>query len=76
MSGAIVVATDAGDHEVGRAVSSEDGSYSIALSPGTYTLTPQPVADKMMRAPAAKSITVASATAKQIVDFTYDTGIR
>ena len=76
MSGAIVVATDAGGHEVARAVSSADGSYSIALPPGTYTLTPQALADKMMRAPPAQSITIASGRVNQIIDFTYDTGIR
>ncbi len=69
--------TDWRGEEVARAVSAANGSYDLSLAPGTYQLTPQPLGDKMMRAPLAKSVTLnGSDQAAVVVDFTYDTGIR
>lgn len=77
LPGATVIATDLAGDEVARAVSKADGSYGLALAPGTYKLTPQPMSDHMMRAPAGKSVTLGSGSPDSaIVDFTYDTGIR
>jgi len=76
VSGAFVVAAYSDGQEVARAVSHTDGSYSLELPTGMYTLTPLASSDKMMRAPDGKSITVGPNTARLVVDFTYDTGIR
>lgn len=77
LAGASVIATDPGGQKLARAVSQADGSYSLALAPGTYELTPQPTGDHMLRAPAGKSVTITGIAASQVVvDFSYDTGIR
>lgn len=74
--GATVVAAYDDGRQVARAISNSDGSYSLDLPEGTYTLTPMPFGNKMMRAPDAKSITLGPGTGRLVVDFTYDTGIR
>jgi len=77
VAGATVIATDPAGHEVARAVSKADGSYSLTLAPGTYKVTPQPIGDHMMRAPDGKSVTLGgSAADTAVIDFAYDTGIR
>jgi Carboxypeptidase regulatory-like domain len=76
VSGAIVVAAYSDGDEAARAVSNTDGSYSLELPAGTYTLTPQASGNKMMRPPEGKSITVGPGTGSLVVDFSYDTGIR
>lgn len=76
VSGATVVATSANGLEAARAVSNADGLYTLELPAGSYTLAALSFADKMMRAPAGTSITVRPDTARLVVDFTYDTGIR
>jgi hypothetical protein len=77
LAGASVIATDPRGQKVAVAVSKADGSFSLALAPGTYELTPQPTGDHMLRAPAGKSVTITGIAASQVVvDFSYDTGIR
>lgn len=73
--GASVIATDGAGVEVSRAISRADGSYALTLAPGTYSLAPQPIPGKFMRAPMPKSVIIGS-DANVVVDFTYDTGIR
>ncbi len=75
MAGAVVIATDASGREVGRAVANGNGYYSVALDPGTFTLTAGVSGDPMMRAPASKVVTIPVA-GRAVADFVLDTGIR
>jgi len=75
VAGAIVIATNASGHEVGRAISSADGFYSMRLDPGTFTLTPELNGTGMMKAPVGKSVVV-PASGSVAADFQFDTGIR
>ncbi len=76
VAGAVIVATDAGGQEVGRATSAADGSYQLIVSEtGTVLLTAQPVAG-LVRPPAPVSVTLTSPSEFQRVDLEYDTGIR
>jgi hypothetical protein len=72
--GAVIVARDAAGAEVSRATSTADGSYVLALAPGSYTLTPGDVPGLMGTAQPAQVYVVAGKGAT--VDFSYDTGIR
>jgi hypothetical protein len=77
LAGATVIATDPAGHEVARAVSRVDGSYSLALAPGTYMITPQPLGGHMLRPPEGKSVTIGGTSPDTaIIDFSYDTWIR
>lgn len=69
------MATDAGGHEVGRAVANDSGFYSVDLDPGTFTLTAGVGGDPMIRAPASKVVTIPVA-GSVVADFVLDTGIR
>jgi hypothetical protein len=73
--GAVVIATNAGGHEVGRAIANADGFYSMRLDPGTFTLTPEINGTGMMKAPDGKSVVV-PASGSVAADFLFDTGIR
>jgi hypothetical protein len=76
VAGAVIVATDAGGQEVGRATSAADGSYQLIVSEtGTVLITAQPVVG-LARAPAPVSVTLASPSEIERIDFEYDTGIR
>jgi hypothetical protein len=75
VAGAVLVVTDAANHEVARVTTGADGGFSIGLAPGSYTLTPQPVEGLMGTAqPIAFSVPAASPLADLAVE--YDTGIR
>jgi hypothetical protein len=75
VAGAVLVITDAANHEVARVTTGADGGFSVALGPGSYTLTPQPVEGLMGTAqPITFSVPVASAGTDLAVE--YDTGIR
>jgi len=77
LAGAGVIATNPGGFDVARAVSKADGSFGLALAPGTYVLTPQPTSDRMLRPPAGKTVTISgTSTSPVVVDFSYDTRIR
>ena len=72
----MIVATDAGGQEVGRATSAADGTYELpVLETGAVVLTAQPVAG-LMRPPQPVSVTLASPGQVERVDLEYDTGIR
>ena len=74
--GAVIVATDAGGQEVGRATTAADGSYQMVVGEtGTLTISGLPVPG-LMGTPAPISITLASPSVTERVDLQYDTGIR
>ena len=76
VAGAVIVATDAGGQEVGRATTAADGSYQMIVGEtGTVTISALPVGG-LMRAPAPVSVTLASPSVTERVDLEYDTGIR
>jgi hypothetical protein len=75
VAGAVLVVTDAGGTEVGRATSDANGEFAIPLPPGSYLLTPQPVVGLMGTArPIQFTVTAGGSPAN--LDVTYDTGIR
>lgn len=74
VAGAVLVVTDAGGTEVGRATSDANGEFAIPLPPGSYVLTPQPVAGLMGTARPIQFTATAGSPAD--LDVTYDTGIR
>ena len=76
VSGATVVATDGAGKVAARAVSDGDGYFRLAVAPGTYTVTAEPVPG-LLRAPAPKQVTVPPAGGSDpMVDLQYDTGMR
>jgi Carboxypeptidase regulatory-like domain len=75
VAGAVLLVTDAGGTEVGRATSDANGEFAIPLPPGSYLLTPQPVVGLMGTArPIQFTVTAGGSPAN--LDVTYDTGIR
>jgi Prealbumin-like fold domain len=75
VAGAVLVITDAGGHEVTRVTTGVDGTFTLNLSAGTYTLTPQPVTGLMGVAPPIAVTVPATGTTADVV-VRYDTGIR
>ena len=74
--GAVVIVRDANGTEVARATTGADGTYAIALGPGSYTVEAQPV-EGLMGTPAPQPVEVPAGTAQPVqVDLAYDTGIR
>jgi hypothetical protein len=76
VAGAVLVIADATGDEVVRVTTAPDGSFSVDLPEGLYTLEPQPVAGLLGVAP-PQTFTV-SRTLPPGTDLlvTYDTGIR
>ncbi len=75
VAGAVLVVTDGSGHEVARMTTAADGSFTLALAPGTYTLVPQPVAGLIGGArPVTFAVSATGRPADLAVD--YDTGIR
>jgi hypothetical protein len=76
VEGAVIVATDAGGDEVGRATSDADGSYLLAVGEtGTVLISGLPVAG-LMGTPSPVSLTLNAPSEVHRLDFEYDTGIR
>ena len=76
VQGAVIVATDAGGQELGRATTAADGSYQIVVAQtGTVTISGLPVAG-LMRAPAPVRSRCHPRAMTERVDLEYDTGIR
>ncbi len=74
--GAVIVATNAGGEEVGRATSDADGTYLLALGEtGTVLISALPVAG-LAAAPAPVRVTLTSPSEVARIDLEYDTGIR
>jgi hypothetical protein len=76
VAGAVIVATDASGHELGRATTAADGSYQMVVGEtGTVTISGLPVTG-FMRAPAPVNVTLTSPGEIERLDLQYDTGIR
>lgn len=71
----LVVTTDAGS-EIARTTSDADGAFGLTLPPGTYRLTPQPVAGLMGTAGPIDFVVGSAATTLDLPPISYDTGIR
>ncbi len=75
VANAVLTVTDASGHEAAQAVTGADGSFSVRLAPGTYTLNPQPVTGLMGGAqPVTFTVAASGGPAALVVE--YDTGIR
>jgi hypothetical protein len=76
VAGAVIIATNAGGVEVGRATSAADGSYELTVNEtGAMTITALPVAG-LVRPPAPVRVTLAGPSLVEHLDLQYDTGIR
>jgi len=75
VAGAVLVITDAGKHEVTRVTTAADGTFTVVLPTGSYTLTPQPVEGLMGIAAPINFTVPATGTPADLV-IGYDTGIR
>jgi hypothetical protein len=71
--GAVVDVRDASGKRVAQAHTGSDGTFLVAVPPGTYTVSAEETTG-IMHAPGAQSVTVTDGVA--LVDLTYDTGIR
>ena len=74
VAGAVLQVTDAPGTQVARIVSAQNGTFFQTLPPGSYTVTPQPVAG-LMGTPAAQAVVVTGSVPSEAM-FRYDTGIR
>jgi hypothetical protein len=76
VAGAVIVATDEGGQEVGRATSAADGTYELtAGQTGAVVLTALPV-DGLARPPAPVRLVFNGPGEVEHIDLEYDTGIR
>lgn len=76
VAGAVIVATDAGGQEVGRATTAADGTYQLIVgATGTFVITGLPVPG-LMSVPDPVTVSLAFPGATERVDLEYDTGIR
>ena len=73
VSGAVLLFIDNAGRDAGRAVSDDNGRFTILLPAGRYRLRPLPVVGLLGTAP-PQDVIVTSAGAR--VTVTYDTGIR
>ena len=64
---------DAGDGVLETVATADDGTFSVLLAPGSYTLVPQPV-DGLLGTAERQSFDVAETPVA--LDVAYDTGIR
>ncbi|MBI5157012.1 MAG: carboxypeptidase regulatory-like domain-containing protein [Acidimicrobiia bacterium] len=72
--GALLIVRNVAGAEVAQVRSGADGSFSVSLPPGTYTLVPQPVEGLMGTAAELEVIVIDGAVTG--LDVAYDTGIR
>ena len=72
--GAVIIVRDSGGAAVAEISTRTDGTFSVTLTPGTYTFVPQPVEGLMGTAAEVEVIVVDSPI--NGLDFSYDTGIR
>lgn len=75
VAGAVLVIVDGTGGEVARVTSAEDGSFAVALAPGSYRVVPQPV-DGLMGIAAEVEIRVEVGEPSGELVVAYDTGIR
>ncbi len=74
VAGATVIGRDSTGVEVARTVTEADGSFFIALPPGTYLLEPQPVDGLLGTADSQTGVVTDGHTTT--INLDYDTGIR
>ena len=75
VAGAVIVVSVRDGFEVMRITTGADGAYDVALGPGVYTLTPQPV-EGLLGTPGPQVVRLEPGAGVATVDFAYDTGIR
>lgn len=75
VAGAELVIRDANAAQVARATSGADGRFAVALAPGAYEVSPQPV-DGLMGTPAPLEVRVEVGEPSEQLAISYDTGIR
>ena len=75
VAGAVIVVTDAAGAQLGRVTTAADGTYTMGLGPGAYTLTPQP-ANGLLGTATPQDLRLESGDGFATIDFSYDTGIR
>lgn len=75
VAGAVLVFSDAAGTEVARVTSGADGNLAVALAPGTYQVTAEPV-DGLMGTPAPMEVEVEAGQPMTELLVSYDTGIR
>jgi hypothetical protein len=73
VAGAVLVVSVNGT-ELTRVTSASDGTFRVALAPGTYRVIPQPV-DGLLGTAAEQEVVVEAQALAEIV-VSYDTGIR
>jgi len=73
--GAVLVVNDAAGREVARVTTSAGGVFALDLAPGSYHLTPEPVAG-LMGTPGPIDVTVEAGQPPSVLQISYDTGIR
>jgi len=73
--GAVLVFADASGREVARVSSGPDGTFSVALAPGTYRLTAEPV-EGLMGTPSPMDVGIEAGQPMMELTVSYDTGIR
>lgn len=75
VAGAVLVFSNAAGAEVARATSDADGTFSVALAPGAYRVTAQPV-EGLMGTPEPMEVEVEAGQLMTELQVSYDTGIR
>jgi hypothetical protein len=75
VGGAVLIFQDMTGAEVARAITDQNGQFSVALAPGAYRLVPQPVAGLLGGGRPMDVQVVADQTLPPLA-VTYDTGIR
>jgi len=75
VGGAVLVFADASGREVARVSSGADGTFSVALAPGTYRLTAEPV-EGLMGTPSPMDVGIEAGQPMMELTVSYDTGIR
>lgn len=75
VGGAVLVFADASGTEVARVTSGADGTFSVALAPGSYRLTAEPV-EGLMGTPSPMDVGIEAGQPMLELTVSYDTGIR
>jgi len=72
---ALLIFEDLAGHEITRVRSAGDGTFSLRLIPGSYSVIPQPV-QGLLGTPGPTDLTVPPDGSIDPIAITYDTGIR
>ena len=74
VAGAVLIVRTSAGEVAAEVTTRSDGTFTVTLPPGSYTLAPQPV-EGLLGTPGEQSLQVADAPLTGI-DLSYDTGIR